>query len=591
MFTFELLGVLPMTISVLIILFCLLFLLFSLTLNWFKPPITFLIITSVICLSGITQPEQALDIIANEQIAVILMLMILGNVLRKSILVDRLFKTLFKDNTSEKGFIAKLYISIGSLSAFFNNTPLVAIVIPHLSKWGERNNISPSKLLLPLSYASIIGGGITLIGTSANLIVNKMYIDYGGEGMELFDFSIIGLPIFIVGFIYILLSSQLLKPRVNYENSNSQHYLIECHIKNGSGIVNKSILEAGLRDLENFFLVEIIRDNKTILAKPESILLDTDRLMFSGDSSKAIELIETHPYLELNNTSSEISDKQEIIEVVIPYNSSLVGKLVKESDFRRRFDAAIIGVRRNGKNLSGKIGALKIQSGDLFLCVTGNRFNEYASKGNDIYSVNKVEELKTIGMKSSYLVLGGMFLAMILAGFKITSLFNSILIMLTILAGSKLVPFEDIKKSFNYNFLLIGGGALVFGDAMAKTGLAEIIANYSIKTFSQFGEIGTLIGIFLITNILASYMTNIAAIAIIYPVAVIVSNNMGIPLFWTSMMVAFGGSKIFLTPIGYQTNLMVFGPGGYKPIDFLRYGGGLLILTTITIFFTLLVFY
>lgn len=577
-----------MNIDIIVILACLIFLVLSLSFELLKSTISFLLIICVISLSGILSPNEVLKIIANEQIAVILMLMILGNVLRRSVLLDKLFKSLFKDGDSEKIFLSKLYFSIGTLSAFFNNTPLVAIVIPHVTRWGKRNNISPSKLLIPLSFASIVGGGITLIGTSANLIVNKMYIDNGGEGFHLFDFAIIGIPIFLVSFIFIVFGNKLLSNRISIDESPTDSYLIEARIKNKSSIIGETVSQAGLRDLKNLFLVEIYRhNNDVILASPDLKIEKNDILIFAGDTNKAIDLLETHPSLELNNTSIELEDKQEVIEAVIPYNSNLVGKKVKESNFRAEFDSAIIGVRRNGEKVSGKIGELIIERGDMFLCVTGKNFYSKVNKGNDLYVISKVEELKNIDSKSSYLVLAGMTLAMFLAAFKVTSLFNSMLLILTSLAVTKLVPFGEIRKSFNYNFLLIAGGALVFGDAMNKTGLAEKIAFYCISFFQPLGESASLIGLFLITNILASLMTNIAAIAVVFPIAVVISNSLGIDLFWTSMMIAFGGSKIFLTPIGYQTNLMVFGPGGYKNIDFIKYGGLLLLLVTITIFLTL----
>lgn len=568
-----------------VVISCLLFLVCSLVFELFKTPVTFLLVVSVICLSGVYTPQQVLNHIANEQIAVILMLMILGNILRRSELIEQFFKNIFNDSLSIRGFNSRLYIIVGSLSAFFNNTPLVAILVPHVSQWGKRNNISPSKFLLPLSYASIIGGGITLIGTSANLIVDKMFRDNGGEGFELFDFFYFGFPIFIVGWIYTLFSNQLLQNRITIDKKNlSRDYFVETRVKPNATFIGKSVNDAGFRNLKDLFLVEIVRSNRILQpVSPSEIIEQNDLLMFAGDTDKVIDFLSNHPEIELVNETGRVDKEQEIVEVVVPATSSIIGKRIKDSNFRAKYDAAIIGVRRNGEKVNGKIGSLEAKRGDMFLCITGPDFGVRVDRANELYVISKVQSVNNISKKATLVVLGSMFVAMILAGFKITSLFNSMILMLTIISASKLVPFEEIKKSFNYNFLLVGGGALAFGNAMKDTGVAEYLALNALTIFNNLGVLGTLVGFFLVTNLLASFMTNIASIAIIYPIAVFVSKDLGIDLYLMSILIAFGGSKIFITPIGYQTNLMVYGPGGYKTIDYLKYGLPLLLLITILI--------
>lgn len=563
---------------------CLVFLILSLFYEWVSTPISFLLVVAVISASGIMSPDEVLNEIANEQIAIVLMLMVIGNILRRSELINILFSKVFKDGISERNFLARQYWLVGLLSAFFNNTPLVAILMPQVSEWAKRNYSSPTRLLLPLSFASIIGGGITLIGTSTNLIVDKLYKDTGGEGFDLFDFALFGLPVFLVGFIYTIVARKVLRTRVRLSNQiQSRDYLTETKVKLNAPINGKTIEEAGLRSLKNLFVVEIIRDGKLIRpVGPDEYVYSNDRIIFAGDTSKILSFLDNHESFELNNTSIEIKEKRDVIEAVVPYNSSLIGKKINETDFRSRFDAAIIGVRRNGERLFGKIGDLEVKKGDMFLCLTGKDFEKKVDKVNELYVISNVHSIKNIGKKSSIIVLSAMLIAMLLAGLKVANLFTSMLLMLTIIAISGKVPFKELRKSFNYNFLLIGGGALVFGKSLMKTGLAQTIAEASISLFSTLGEIPTLIGVFLITNLLASIMTNIGAVAIVYPIAFIICQQLNIDLFMMSMMVAFGGSKIFTTAIGYQTNLMVQGPGGYKSIDYMKYGGGMLLLVTLT---------
>lgn len=566
-----------------IVVVCLVFLVLSMLFEWVNTPISFLLVTALVCVSGIMTPQEALQQIANEQIAVVLMLMVMGNILRRSTLIEKMFKFAFKDGISERQFLSRQYWLVGSLSGFFNNTPLVAILMPQITGWARRNYSSPTRLLIPLSYASIIGGGITLIGTSTNLIVDKLYQDAGGNGFDLFDFALFGFPVFLVGYVYTMLARKLLRTRVRLSQEfESRDYLVETKVKDKAPINDQTVEEAGLRNLKNLFIVEIIRGDERIQpVGPNDKLKSGDKIIFAGDTSKVIQFLDQHASFELNNTSTEIKNKQEVIETVVPYNSSLIGKKINETNFRARFDAAIIGVRRNGERLFGKIGELEVKRGDMFLCLTGADFEKKVDKVNELYVISKVHSVKNIGDKSSILVMGAMLVAMVLAGLKITDLFTSMLLMLTLIALSGKVPFAELRKSFNYNFLLIGGGALVFGKAMVITGVAETVASKSLFVFSELGSVPTLIGIFLVTNLLASIMTNIGAVVIVFPIAHLIAVQMNIDLFTMAMMVAFGGSKIFLTPIGYQTNLMVQGPGGYKSIDYLKYGGGLLMVITI----------
>jgi len=563
---------------------CLVFLLLSLLFEWFKTPISFLIVVSVICLTGVMTPQDALHQIANEQIAVVLMLMIVGNILRRSILVENLFKRVFKDGLNESQFLSRQYWLVGVLSAFFNNTPLVAILMPQISDWSRRNHVSPSRLLIPLSFASIIGGGITLIGTSTNLIVDKLYRDSGGEGFALFDFALYGIPLFLIGYIYTLIARKVLRTRVRLtQNFKSRDYLVETKVKDNAPIIGMTVEQAGLRNLKNLFLVEIIREGEGIRpVKPVELVKEGDKMILAGDTSKILPFLDKHPSFELNNTSNEIRNRQEVLETVVPYNSSLIGKKINETGFRAKYDAAIIGVRRNGERLYGKIGDLEVQKGDMFLCLTGSEFEKKVDRANELYVISNVHSVKNIDVRTSLMVLGAMFIAMVLAGLKVTDLFSSMLIMLTVIAISGKVQFAELRKSFNYNFLLIGGGALVFGKAMVITGVAENLATKVLNVVSDFGDVPTLIGVFVVTNLLASLMTNIGAVVIVFPIASLIAQKMGVDLFTMSMMVAFGGSKILLTAIGYQTNLMVQGPGGYKAIDYLKYGGGLLILIVLT---------
>jgi di/tricarboxylate transporter len=558
----------------------LIFLLVALYSGKLRAEVSFFIAVTVLIIAGVLSPSEALAGFANEQLAVIMLLLVISDIIRKTDVINLVFNKLFQGTKSVSGFIVKMVVFVAPTSAFFNNTPLVAMMMPYVYSWSKKNNISPSKLLIPLSYAAILGGCMTLVGTSTNLVVNGMAVDAGFGSLDIFDFAWVGFPMVIIGGIYLALFSDKILPShkdaMEEFKEGWREYFVETEIGTNSPVIGKSVAEAGLRNLSGNFLVEIIRNTSVITpVSPEHILSSGDKLIFTGETNSIPELSKPELGLSLPKEciASELSD---VVEVVVSHNSWLIGRLVKNTHFRGKYDAAIVAIHRNGAKMSGKIGSVIIQAGDVLLLFAGRDFGIRAT-GNEFYVISKKEN-KKVDAKKAIMVIVGVLLSVVVSANTPLSLFSCLLVVLAISFFTKTLTGSEIKRGVNLNMMLIMAFGLALGKAMSNSGAAEFIATNILKIAEPFGPVAILGMIFLVTNLLASYMTNLAAVAIIFPISVGIAQSLGLPLEPFIMIVAFGGAANFITPIGYQTNLMVYGSGGYSFNDFMKIGLPLTIL-------------
>ena len=572
-----------MSAEIIIVLLVILFLLVSLYREWLWPPVIFFISVVVLTLSGIITPQEALGGFANDQVAVIVILLILSEIIRHSSLVDKMFDAIFSGANSVNSFLWRMmgYVSISS--AFFNNTPLVAMMMPYVHSWSNKNGISPSRLLIPLSYAAILGGCMTLVGTSTNLIVNGMAIEAGLEGLNIFDFIYVGAPMLFVGFLYLLFFGKKLLPdtkdMVEDFVQSSREYLIEAKVNSDSPLINKSIMEAKLRHLKGLFLVEIVRGDKLITpVSPHEVLQAGDGLIFTGVTSAISDLEKPAMGLSLPKPTEAKDTGMNIIELVISHNSRLIGSKIQDSDFRGKYDGSILAVHRNRENLSGKIGEIEIRAGDVLLALIGPDFYKRVAEVQAFYVISKEQETTDIKPWKLAIMIGGIVGAVVLQAIGVFPLFYSLFSLLAIVLVMDMIPFTIIRKGFDFNLVILLAFGLAFGKAMSNSGAATFLAEGILVLGEPLGFAGLIAGIFLITNLLSSYITNKAAVAILFPISIKIAATMGFDIQPFILVVCYGAAASFITPIGYQTNLMVYGPGGYTFKDFFRVGLPLTIL-------------
>ncbi len=573
-----------LTPSIIVILVAIVFLLSALYLEWFRPTVTFFIAILFLVIAGVLTPSEAIHGFANEQLAVIIILLMISDMFRKSSVVNVLFKRLFGHQKRVGAFKLSMMSVVASFSAFFNNTPLVAMMMPYINSWSKENNVAPSKLLIPLSYAAILGGCVTLIGTSTNLIVNGLAIDAGFESLSIFDFSIVGVPMLIIGIIYLtVFSDKLLPHKGNHEKEESnqnREYFIETIVKKGSQLISKSIEYGGLRSLKGLYLVEIVRNERSISpVAPEFILEEEDTLIFAGETTVVEEIKNNNLGLTLPKMVERmIAKKASINEVVVSFNSSLIGKKVKDSDFRARFDAAIVAIHRNGERLSGKIGEVELKSGDVLLVFSGNDFLSRSKTNQAFYVLTHIEEPEEINVLKVSAVFAALLLAIGISATTSISLLICLSCVLLLGIMLNIMPLNEIRKGLDFDLILLIAFGLGFGKAMTNSGASIYLADLFMVFNQYLNPFFFLMLIFLITNVLAAYITNKAAVAILFPISTAIAIELGLNPIPFILIVSFGAAANFITPIGYQTNLMVYGSGGYSFKDFMKIGWPLTIL-------------
>lgn len=543
-----------------------------------KPSIVFGGGALVLILAEIVTPKELLINFANESVITIFLLIIITATLNDHFALVDLLDRIFAKTKSIKGFIFRMGASVGVVSSIMNNTPIVAMMIPYVYQWGKRNKIAPSKLLIPLSFATIMGGMMTMIGTSTNLVLNGFIQAKGGVALGFLDYLIPGVCVTIVGLTFLVFfSNRLLPTHKDLQDElqeNIKEYLVETKVLSGTSIIGKTIGEAGLRNLDGIFLVEILRNGKVMSpVDPDEVIQTGDHLFFAGQTEKVMDLVERNNGLELPKQSEyNLGAGLNFVETVIPNNSPLIGKTLKQALFRDYYDAAVVAIHRNGEKIRGRLGDIVLDKGDLLLLTAGKGFLERRLYGKDLYLVSVLKTINKVEPKKArwFWMLFLFVLALSIAG--VISLFVMLLLILAMSAFFKFTNYEHIKRNTSLDLLVILGCAITFSNALITTGGSDLIGQAFTALIGSVSPISVIIGVYLLTVLLTSFITNAAAVAIVFPVAWSLIETMHLPSAAVFLSIAFGASCCFLTPVGYQTNLMVYGPGNYRFQDFVKIG-------------------
>lgn len=568
--------------------------------EWIRPALAFLVAVLLFILLNIITPEDLLQGFANPSIASIILLILLTAGLSKNFNVEYYLNKVFRSAKTYRSFLLRMMCQVAFISSFLNNTPVVAALTPYVFNWGKKNNVSPSKLLIPLSFATICGGMITLIGTSTTLVLNGFLIETGLEGLDVFNLFLLGILVTIIFILFILVfGHKLLPDRTDILESfkrNKRQYLIETQLSSGSHMAEKNVKEAGLRSLKGIYLVEIVRENTIISpVEPTEIIRQQDTLIFAGNTEDIVDLVKADNGIILPEDPelpfSKNKGKLDVVEAVISNGSSLIGKKVKETDFRNRYDAAIVAIHRNGEKLHGKIGEIKINAGDLLLVYAGANFKDRADLYRDIYIVSKIQALYKPGKAKAYSLAAIGILAILLLAFGFFSLFTSLLIIFAMMLGLGMITRQDIKRGLDLSMIGILVFSLALGQATIKSGAADIVASWILNALMPYGMMAILCGLLLLATVLTSFITNVGAVAIAFPLAHAIAVTTGIDGAPFYLAIAFAASASFMTPIGYQTNLIIYGPGGYTFKDFFRIGIPTAFIYLLTVFIGLILLY
>lgn len=543
---------------------------------WVRPSLAFLGAVFALILLQVIQVEDLLLGLANKQIILIFLLIILTSGIQQN-LGKGFFFSVFKKDLSAFQFRFRMMLTVSGLSSVLNNTPVVAFMIPFVKNWAESNNYSASKFLIPLSFATILGGMITLIGTSTNLVLNGLIIQSGLPSLVFSDFLYLGLLVSFFGITYLTLFSETLLPNRTASKEkvlkDLHEYLVETRIRPDSPLIGKTIEEAGLRHLKELFLVEIKRGDRVIPAvSSERLLQANDYLVFAGNTNAILNLINQKYGLELPEQSHIQSNGfSSMTEAVIPSGSVLAGSSLKQLNFRDRFKASVISVYRKGEKVKENLGETQLKEGDLLLLLCAEDFEKLVSS-KDLISLTKSGEIEgAFSFQKNFPSLLGISV-LLLGIFGAIDLFMAALIGIVFILLFRVINLNQVREAIDLDLLTILVSALAIGVAIQKSGTSGfLVENLSLLLEGKSPLLGISI-LFIVTLGLTSLITNAAAVSIMFPIAYELGMQSGLPLTPFFVTIAFAASADFMTPIGYQTNLMVFGPGNYRFADYTRIG-------------------
>lgn len=509
--------------------------------------------------------EQLLSNSVNPGLLTLVLLIICSFSIEKTSYLRRLTQFLFAKSKAQS-YVRTLVTTVLS-SAFLNNTAVVATLISPI-----KNNklIAPEKLLIPVSYAAILGGTLTLIGTSTNLIVNSMLIEKGEAGFAFLDFFAVGAAAAVICLLVVLFRLRLLQGEIRKDKTRSE-YFVEAQVEPKSNLIGKSVQDNGLRNLDSLFLVEIIRQGRLISpVTPTEIIEAGDKLIFSGDVRQVSTL------RQFNGLSLFAQEdgllKNNLTEVVIRPGSAVIGKTLKTAGFRARFDAAVVAIRREGERISGKLGEVQIQAGDYLVLAVGDDFSTRTNLTKNFFILSGKKTTDVLSTKKEKLVLLGFVASIASSVLFDVVLFKCFVFYVAFLLATNCLSINEIKRRFPIEIWVIVVSALTLATSLDNVGLSELLATSIDQQLNGSSVYIALVLIFLSTLVLTEVITNNAAAALIFPIAYSVAEGLGVSVMPFVMAVAFGASGSFISPYGYQTNLMVYNAGNYKLKDFVRFG-------------------
>lgn len=532
----------------------------------------------ILSITGILEPNEALSGFANTGLMTVAAMFIVAAAIRASGGVDMVVELILGRPKGARSALVRLMLPVVGLSAFLNNTPVVATMIPAVSQWARRIKVPSSALMIPLSYASILGGTITLIGTSTNLVVNGQYQELTGKpGFGLFDIAPIGLICALVGTVFVVFAAPLLlKVRRSPDQTfaDTRSFTFEVAVARDGPMVGKSIQQAGLRHLERIYLAEIERDGSVITAvTPEEVLRGGDRLVFVGDTEAIVDVLRINGLVAAVGSQPALErnvPERRLVEAVVAQHCEIIGNTIREGRFRDRYGAVVLAVARNGEHVRGRLSSIILEAGDVLLLEARPGVVDRLKQSRDFLLMNVLDhELPD----HSHAFLAWAILAGIiaLATTGIMSMLNASLLGVAVMLATRCISVSDARRSLDLPVLVTIAASFALGNALEKTGAADYLGNSIVAGAGN--DAWLLLALtYLSVMVLTELITNNAAAMLMLPVVLAITQAAGLNDIPYVMAVMMAASASFATPIGYQCNLMVYGPGGYHFSDFLRIG-------------------
>jgi di/tricarboxylate transporter len=549
-----------------------------------------IMIIVALVVTGVLTPTESVQGFSNIATVTVAAMFILSSALLKTGFVGSLvprMSVLFRFNPKFGMGIMMSIVAV--MSAFINNTPIVAIFIPLVIKASARARLNPIKFLIPLSYASMFGGVCTLIGTSTNVLVSGMAVQSGIEPLKMFQMTPVGLIFLVTGLFYMVMFGGRLLPQRSYKANftdrfNMRMYLAEIVILPGSVFVDKTIKESALIDQLDITIISIQRNGQFLEMPSENLVLRAnDVVKIHCDTEKIKELKEeigirltSDDHLDDHDISGE---QMSLAEILIGRNQHLKGKTIKEIGFKNSYGAVVLAIKHRGEILHEKLNRVKLRTGDILLVEVGkDRLEDFKKlEATDQLPFSLLTEIGLPAIKKHKIVTVVSVLAgvVLLATFEVFSIMIASIMGVIILVLSRCLSLEEAYEAVEWKVIFLLAGAISLGVAMDKSGVALMISEFIVNNFGQLGPVAIVSALYLTTSLLTEFMSNNASAALLVPVALSIAESMGLSPVPFLMSITFAASTSFMTPIGYQTNTMVYSAGQYRFGDFVKVGAPL----------------
>ena len=562
--------------------------------GWLAPELTGLLAAALLMVSGVLTPAEAVAGFGSPALITLMGLFAISAGLFRSGGLDRLRALIGSDAVrSPKRMIAVMVAAVGPVSAFVPNTPIVASLLPVMEGWCQRRGVSPSKVLLPLSFATVLGGTLTLLGSSVNLLASEVSSRLGYGSFGLFSFTPIGIAVWLVGgAVMVLLADRLLPDRGSDDDDliaslSSSGYLTEVQIPGGSELIGQSLHASRLQRRFDLDVLELHRGSERFLPPlADRTLALADRLLLRCSREDLLRLQQDHTVVLAPTSEEPISpdqqNNQRMVEVLLPAGSTLAGDCLRDLRFRQRYNLTVLALRRGNAVLRERLGRAQLREGDVLLLQGPKDAIRGLQANNDLVVLEQLEkDLPTVSRKRVALLIGG--LVILLPSFNVIPLVASVLLGTVAMVASGCLRPGELQRAIRLDVILLLGSLACFSQALEKTGLAASLAQGLLLGLQNWPIYAALLVVFLFTTLLTEVMSNAATVAMLIPIAGQLAQGLDQPPMAFIYAVLFGASQSFLSPVGYQTNLMVFGPGRYRFLDIPRYGFPLTITMTVVV--------
>lgn len=540
---------------------------------------------SVLLIAGVLTPADALVGFSNPGMLTVAVLYVVVSGLTETGAVGWITRSVLGRPRDIVNAQLRLMLPVMGLSAVLNNTPVVAVFVPAVQEWAKQNRLVLSKLLIPLSFASIAGGACTLIGSSTNLVVNGLLIEQDSDsGLAIFDLIWIGLPVVLCVLLTVLVFGRWLLPKREsafFQPESLREYTVEMLVPPRSPLVGQSIEEAGLRALPGLYLAEIERDGGILPAvSPRERLCPYDRLVFVGAIDSVMDLQKTRGLLPATKQVFKLEGARQnrcFAQAVVSSSCPLLGRTIKQGRFRSHYGAVIIALARDGRRIEGKIGQIELRAGDVLLLETRPSFIERQRNAKDFFLVSEIGGFRAPQHERAPIAMAICLLMVMLAASGCLSMLEAALVAAGLMIATRCTNADLARRSPDWQVLVVIAASFGIGAALHKSGAAQQIAE-SLIGLAQHQPWPALGLVFIVTALFSAVATNNVAAVLVFPIAQAAASAMQVSVLPFAVVIMVAASASFATPIGYQTNLMVYSAGGYRFSDFLRIGVPLTLL-------------